>query len=409
VGSASGLAANNSSKLDRQRILDGNESLRVGDPKSRWVAMSYIVQRQQNFYVVDYRGRDPLTGAERRTWHPAGPSRSAAEAIKIRVDQSRPPRRRPGTLGEFMATTWIDSKPLLSHSTRSRYKWMLEKNVAPIIGGIALDELRPDDLDALTQHLLHHGGRRKAGLAAKTVLEIHRTVSNALDLAVDRHLIDTNPAAKARPPRPDRRSTVPTIWDAAQLATFLTHTATKRLHPALHLTAYTGIRRGELAGLQWRDLDTTKATLAIARTRQTAAGHTVEAQVKTRTSRRSIDLDPKTLKILAQWRQRLIAEGAVIEPDSPLFVNLHHQAPSPESFSQLFTRATIQAGLPHIRFHDLRHTHASLLVPPAPIKVVSERLGHAHPGFTMHTYQHLLPGMGATAASQFAHLIDNSR
>ena len=87
-----------------------------------------------------------------------------------------------------MATTWLDSKPLLSHSTRSRYQWMLEKNVAPLIGDIALDQLRPDDLDALTRHLLHHGGRLRTGLAAKTVLEIHRTVSNALDLAVDRRL-----------------------------------------------------------------------------------------------------------------------------------------------------------------------------------------------------------------------------
>ena len=191
--------------------------------------MSYIVQRKHNFYVVDYRGRDPLTGTQRRSWHPAGTIRSTAEAIKIRVDQSRPPCRRPGTLGEFMATTWIGSKPLLSHSTRSPYQWMLDKNIAPLIGDIALDQLQPEDLDALTHHLLHNGGRRKAGLAAKTVLEIHRTVSNALDLAVDRRHTDTNPASKAPPPRPDRRSTVPAISDAAQLATFLAHTVSKRL------------------------------------------------------------------------------------------------------------------------------------------------------------------------------------
>lgn len=231
-----------------------------------------------------------------------------------------------------MATTWIDSKPLLSRSTRSRYQWMLEKNIAPRIGDIALDQLRPDDLDALTQHLLHHGGRRKSGLAAKTVLEIHRTISNALELAVDRRLIDTNPASKARPPRPDRRSTVPAIWDAAQLAAFLAHVAAKRLYPALDLTAYTGIRRGELAGLQWRDLDIPNATLSVSRTRQVAAGRTVEAPVKTRTSRRSIDLDTNTVEVLAGWRRRLAREGAAIAPDTHMFLNTHHEAPSPESF-----------------------------------------------------------------------------
>ncbi len=374
------------------------------------MAMSYIVQRNQHFYVVVYNGRDPITGRERRRWHPAGASRSVAEAIKMRVDQARPPCRRPGTLGEFMATTWMDSKPLLSNSTRCRYQWMLEKNIAPRIGDIALDQIRPDDLDALSQNLLRHGGRRKNGLAAKTVLEIHRTISNALDLAVDRRLIDTNPATRARPPRPDRRSTVPAIWDAAQLAAFLAHTEPKRLYPALHVAAFTGIRRGELAGLQWRDLNSTNATLSIARTRQVAAGRTVESPVKTRTSRRSIDLDTNTMGVLATWKQRLTREGAVIAPDTPMFLNTHHQAPSPESFSQLFTRSSVEAGLPRIRFHDLRHTHASLLVAAGvPIKVVSERLGHAHPGFTMHTYQHLLPGMGAAAADKFADLNHASR
>ena len=93
-----------------------------------------------------------------------------------------------------------------------------------------------------------------------------------------------------------------------------------------------------------------------------------------------------------------------------MFLNQNHVAVSPESISQLFTRTVATTGLPRIRFHDLRHTHASLLVAAGvPIKVVSERLGHAHPGFTMHTYQHLLPGMGAAAASAFADLVATSR
>lgn len=83
---------------------------------------------------------------------------------------------------------------------------------------------------------------------------------------------------------------------------------------------------------------------------------------------------------------------------------------NPESVSQLFDRVVARAMLPKVRFHDLRHTHASLLVAGGvPIKVVSERLGHAHPAFTMHTYQHLLPGMSAAAAQQFATLIARNR
>ena len=89
-----------------------------------------------------------------------------------------------------------------------------------------------------------------------------------------------------------------------------------------------------------------------------------------------------------------------------MFTNEHGEPVNPESISQLFDRKTLSSGLPKIRLHDLRHTHASLLVAAGePIKVVSERLGHAHPGFTMATYQHLLPGMGAAAATNFAALI----
>jgi len=89
-----------------------------------------------------------------------------------------------------------------------------------------------------------------------------------------------------------------------------------------------------------------------------------------------------------------------------MFCNQAGRFLNPESASQLFSRIIATTPLPRIRFHDLRHTHASLLIAArVPIKVVSERLGHAHPAFTMHTYQHLLPGMSAAAADQFAALI----
>lgn len=178
----------------------------------------------------------------------------------------------------------------------------------------------------------------------------------------------------------------------------------------LYVVAYNGMRRGEVAGLNWSDLDAATASLSIVRTRQTTRGRTVEGPVKTRTSRRRIDLDPNTVAVLNRWRHRLSTEGATIEPSTPMFLNTWHRAPAPESFSQLFGRLIATTELSRIRFHDLRHTHASLLVAAGdPIKVVSERLGHSHPGFTMHTYQHLVPGMGTAAANQFADLITSSR
>ena len=140
------------------------------------------------------------------------------------------------------------------------------------------------------------------------------------------------------------------------------------------------MRRGELAGLNWGDLDVAASSLSIVLTRQATMGRTIEGPVKTRTSRRRIDLDPNTLRVLEQWRRDLTDEMPGSTPSTPMFLNTNHRPPSPESFSQLFTRTVADSDLPRIRFHDLRHTHASLLVAAGvPIKVVSERLGHAHP------------------------------
>lgn len=374
------------------------------------MGMTYIVQRNQHFYVVAYNGHDPITGRERRCWHPAGTEQSTAMELQRRLDAQKPAGRCEGTLGAFLTGTWMGSKLTLTHPTRNRYRWMIDNNIAPRIGHVRLDKLRSIDLDACYQDLLTTGGKRHQGLSPKTVLEVHRVVSNALDLAVDRQLLDINPALRARPPRPSGRSTVPKIWTAAQLREYLDYMDHRRLYPALRLVAHSGMRRGEVAGLNWGDLNPRTAHLSIARTRQSTGGRTVEAPVKTRTSRRCIDIDQQTLEVLARWRQRLVREGATITPDTPMFVNREHRAPSPESFSQLFVRSIGETDLPRIRFHDLRHTHASLLLAAGiPIKVVSERLGHSHPAFTMHTYQHLIPGMGAAAAAEFAQLVDASR
>ncbi len=327
--------------------------------------MSYIVQRKHRFYVVDYVGHDPISGSERRRWLPAGTSRADAQAIRDRIDRDRPPAPCPATVAAFLNEVWIPSKGDLTHPTRNRYRWMISHYIVPRIGHLRIDQVRPADLDAVYADLASCGGKKRQALSRKTVLEVHRVLANALDLAVDRELLDTNPALRARPPRPDSRSAVPAIWTAAQLATYLPGVQHLRLFPALHLVAHTGLRRGEVAGLNWGDLDTHAAALSVARSRQVTGGRTVEAPVKTRTSRRRIDLDPGTIKILARWRRHLTDEGAVISTATPMFVNQSHVAVSPNRSASCSPGASPRTDLPRIRFHDLRHTHASSSSPPA--------------------------------------------
>jgi len=112
---------------------------------------------------------------------------------------------------------------------------------------------------------------------------------------------------------------------------------------------------------------------------------------------------------LMRWRRRLDRDGIPCSPDDWMSCNTTGRFLNPESISQLFDRIVQRNGLPRIRFHDLRHTHASLLVADGTtINVVAERLGHAHPAFMMHTYQHLLPGTSGAAAERFAELVANA-
>jgi integrase len=166
------------------------------------------------------------------------------------------------------------------------------------------------------------------------------------------------------------------------------------------------MRRGEIVGLKWCDLDIAQRRLAIRHTLQRVGGQPVEFGVNTRTSRRSVELDAGTVDLLARWRRRLQRDGLPAGIDDWMFCNTAGRYLNPQSISQLFDRIVADANIPRVRFHDLRHTHASLLIAfGEDVKVVSERLGHAHPAFTMHTYQHLLPGMSAAAADRFAAMI----
>jgi integrase len=373
--------------------------------------MTYIVQRRDRFYVVAYDGLDPLTGKERRRWHPVGNDRAEADAVAERLDRERPDVPPavggPITLALFLTGTWLPQKRRQVRATTAyRYAWMIDRYIVPAIGDVPLRRLRIDHLEHLYQHLATTGGRHGTGLAPKTVLEVHMIIRAALDLAVQRALLDHNVAhsAQLRLPRAD----APTArsWTAAELAAFLVAARAQRLYPALHLTAHTGMRRGEVVGLKWCDLDIGTRRLSIRRTLQCVGGQPVEFGVKTRTSRRCVDLDTTTVAELRRWRRRLNRDGLPHSIDDWMFCNPTGRFLNPQSLSQLFDRVVASTDLPRIRFHDLRHTHASLLVAGGePIKVVSERLGHAHPAFTMHTYQHLLPGMSAAAADRFAAVI----
>jgi integrase len=191
-------------------------------------------------------------------------------------------------------------------------------------------------------------------------------------------------------------------WSADELRQFLASIEHSDWYVPIYLAANTGMRRGEVLGLTWRNVDLDGARLIVDQQVQSVDYQASIADVKTTGSRRTIDLDPRTVAVLTTWRDRPRPDRK--RPTANDFVFTHPDGGPihPDLFSQTWSRLMEKSDVRRIRLHDLRHTHASILLKAGvPVKVVSERLGHSSPAFTMTVYQHVLPGMQADAAAAF--------
>jgi integrase len=228
-------------------------------------------------------------------------------------------------------------------------------------------------------------------------------IKAALADALRRGLVTRNVAVVARAPKQRSLQRIEGVSLTEEELRQLMRTAVgHRLFPLLWLTAMTGMRRNEVLGLKWPDIDFAKKRLHLNRG-LVAVGYEVhQTRGKTKNARRAIALDDTTLAVLTGWRAHQAAEFAAVgitNEERWVFTDGDGQPVHPHAVYEAFRRIVHNAAVPRIRFHDLRHTHGSLLIKDGiPLKVVSERLGHANIAFTMQTYQHVLPGMQADAA-----------
>lgn len=276
--------------------------------------------------------------------------------------------------GEYLAT-WLDGLRL-APSTVASYRKNVRLHIAPRIGTVPLASLTAVRLDQLYRELERDGRadhKTGEGLSARTVRYIHTTISGALRTAVDDGMIPANPAAKAHPPTAKQaKSPEMHPWDAGQLAAFLTWARDdSELHAAWHVLAYTGMRRGELLALRWRDVDLDAATITIRRSAGLIRNAGVSAEITegdTKTNKpRVIDIDPGTVEVLRAWkRERGALALALAAPSSVVFGDIEGGLRHPERFSRLWKQTVdraIREGIevPEVRLHDLRHTHATIL------------------------------------------------
>jgi len=273
---------------------------------------------------------------------------------------------------------------------------------------IQLRQLQPEDLDTLYAELLIDGKLNGAGggLAPKTVRNIHGMLRKALADAHRKGTVLRNVADLADPPKVRSSGAKDhQVWSAEELRGFLSAIEDSEWFAPIYLKANTGMRRGELLGLTWRNVDLDGARLVVDR-QLLSVGYEAEIGApKTSTSRRTIDLDPRTVAVLRTWRRAQLEQQMVNgtrNDDDFVFTHPDGGPVHPDRFSKVWDQLVAEHGARRIRLHDLRHTHASILLKAnVPVKVVSERLGHSSPAFTMTVYQHVLPGMQADAAAAF--------
>ncbi len=371
----------------------------------------HIKQRSKGSWsiVIDV-GRDPETGRRRQQWHTVRGTKRDAEQELTRLLHSletggyvKPNRV---TLGEWL-DDWLGGyvEANCSPRTKTSYEMIIRRHVIPELGMIALNQLTPHHLQTFYNRQKRQGRLDGKGqLSSRTVRYCHSLLAEALGHAVKMGLIARNVAEATDPPRLERKAR-PTLAPE-NVFTFLETAAKTPYHTFFSTLLYTGMRRGEALALRWKNVDLDLALLSVVETAYRQAGEYVIKEPKTPYSRRQIALSPSLAALLREHRaeqaaQRLL-QGKPLADDDFVFAHPDGRPFDPSTVTHAFRKTMRKAGLPHIRLHDLRHTHATLLLSAGVHpKIVSERLGHSSIKITLDTYSHVLPGLQEAAAQRF--------
>ncbi len=315
-------------------------------------------------------------------------------------------------VADFLRLEWLPAiRSTIRPTTYASYAGHVEHHIIPALGQVPLQQLGSLQLNGLYARLLAEGrGPGKGGLSPATVRRVHATVHRALKDATRWNKIARSPADGADPPRAAGFEHLMKVWGAKELRAFLTCESESRAYGLWLLLMTTGMRRGEALGLTWDDLDLKAGRLAVKKTRIQNGYEILLSTPKTRKGRRLIALDPATIRALrldrVRQKRECRAKGIPWDASGYVFTRADGEPYHPERVSKMFRRAAKEAGLPPIRLHDLRHSHATMaLGAGVHPKVVSERLGHANIGITLDCYSHCLPVISEEAACRVAALL----
>ncbi len=348
-------------------------------------------------------GRDSDGKRHRRFVSVKGTKAQAQQKLRellTSLDKGIPLNTSKATLGEFLKRWLTDyAETNTGPRTVEGYREKINAYIIPNMGNVPLAKLTPQHVQSLYAEML---GR---GLSPRTVLHAHRILRGALGHGLRWGLLMRNVCDAVDPPRPRRKEM--TALDYPDVQRFLDVASGSPYGPLFFLAIYTGLRRSELLGLRWSAIDLGHRTMSITETLHVVKGKgLVSLEPKSDRSRRQVSLAPDASALLAglkiKQREQTEIQGMEWRESGYVFCHADGSPFYPNTVSKRFSELVKKARIPHVRLHDMRHTHATLMLKEGVNpRTVAERLGHSSVVITLDTYSHVLPGLQEEAALKF--------
>jgi integrase len=367
----------------------------------------HLRERSPGHWAIVIDTNDTTTCKRKRKWHSfVGTKRQAQiECARLISEVQSGTYLEPAktTLAQFLDRWLVHMQSQISPKSHERYSEIVRKNIIRPLGRVVLMKLRPAMIsEAYDQALTNGRTDGQGGLAPASVVYMHRLLKKALAQAVRWGELQRNPVDAVDPPKIER--SLMTTFDMAQTVELLESLRGSRLLTPVTLGVLCGLRRGEIAALRWRNIDLACGNLAIVESaEQTAAGvrYKPPKSGKGRTVALSATVVEQLRAHRLQQAEELLRLGVRQTESTFVYTREDGEPMQPRSLTHAWLKVLGKTDLPRIRFHDLRHAHAThLLSNGVHPKVASERLGHSRVGITLDLYSHVLPGMQEDAAAR---------
>lgn len=369
----------------------------------------HIKRRGNNWSVIVELPKDEISGKRRQKWYTFKGSKKEAQVFlteKLReLDTGMLVDNNKMTFGEYL-DFWLKNscKDKLSISTYEEYEIKINKHIKPCLGNIKLDKLKP----LLIQNF--YTLKLESGLSERTIISFHKIIHRSLEQALKWQLITINVSNGVEKPKVKKNETE--VLNEKEIKKLIDISKKTNLFIPIILGTYTGMRRGEILGLTWENVDLKQGYVKVVKTLSSTKNGIEFTQPKTETSNRTIAISKTVVEILKQNKvnqlKNKIRLGNLYNDNNLVCCKEDGNFINPKNFSRDFHKLITNNNLKNVRFHDLRHTHASLLVKlGVHPKEISTRLGHSDISITMNLYSHIYEETDKQTANIFDKLINS--